>query len=402
MSKKKSGRKSRDTPKVRTSGVAVATKGVWDMIVPDGYTRFYDVPEVRMCVNAYADLVSSMTIHLMRNTEQGDVRIVNELSRKIDINPNRFMNRKAFIYNIVNVMLTSGDGNCVVYPKYGRGGLLEELLPLKPSAVMLTEHEDGYMIRYGKNELWPDEVLHFAMNPDPEQPWRGTGFRISLRDAVKCIKQANSTKNALMSSPAPSLVVKVDGLDDDFASAEGRRKLQEKFISDSENGKPWMVPAEMIEVTQIKPLTLADLAIKDNLEIDKRVIAGVLGVPAFMVGVGKYDPEEYSNFVNTKIMGMAQYIQQELTAKTLYSHDMYWRFNPRSLYNYKLSDLITAGKEMVDRMAMRRNEWRDWVGLPPDADMEELLALENFIPADRLGDQKKLNGGGKDDGKDEP
>jgi hypothetical protein len=57
---------------------------------------------------------------------------------------------------------------------------------------------------------------------------------------------------------------------------------------------------------------------------------------------------------------------------------------------------------MVDRMAMRRNEWRDWVGLPPDADMEELLALENFIPADRLGDQKKLNGGGKDDGKDEP
>ena len=52
---------------------------------------------------------------------------------------------------------------------------------------------------------------------------------------------------------------------------------------------------------------------------------------------------------------------------------------------------------MVDRMAMRRNELRDWLGLPPDPEMDDLLALENYIPADRLGDQKKLNGGGESD-----
>ena len=395
MSKKNSGRKSRDTPAVqkRSAGVALAARSSWELVMPEGYTRFYDVPEVRMCVNAYADLVSSMTIHLMRNTEDGDVRVHNELSRRIDINPNKYMNRKAFVYNIVNIMLTSGDGNCIVYPKYTREGLLEELIPLKPSAVRLVETEDGYKIRYGTNEMDPDEVLHFTVNPDPENPWKGTGFRISLREAVKCIKQANGTKTALMSSPSPSLVVRVDGLADDFATAEGRRRMQEKFLSDSENGRPWMIPADVFEVTQIKPLTLADLAIKDNLELDKRVVAGVLGVPAFMVGVGAFNEAEYSNFVSTKVMGIAQYIQQELTAKLLYYKDMYWKFNPRSLYNYKLSDLIAAGQAMVDRMAMRRNEWRDWVGLPPDADMTELLALENYIPADRLGDQKKLKGG---------
>lgn len=42
---------------------------------------------------------------------------------------------------------------------------------------------------------------------------------------------------------------------------------------------------------------------------------------------------------------------------------------------------------------MRRNEWRDWMGLEYDPEMEKLLALENYIPADRLGDQKKLTGG---------
>ena len=54
-------------------------------------------------------------------------------------------------------------------------------------------------------------------------------------------------------------------------------------------------------------------------------------------------------------------------------------------------ELVKAGAEMVDRMSMRRNEWRDWMGLPPDPDMDELLALENYIPADRLGDQNKLS-----------
>ena len=59
----------------------------------------------------------------------------------------------------------------------------------------------------------------------------------------------------------------------------------------------------------------------------------------------------------------------------------------------KMDELIKAGSEMVDRMAMRRNEWRDWMGLEYDPEMEELLALENYIPADRLGDQSKLTGG---------
>ena len=128
-----------------------------------------------------------------------------------------------------------------------------------------------------------------------------------------------------------------------------------------------------------------------------RKIAAVCGVPAFRLGLGNYNGDEQANFVNTKIMHVAQAIQQELTRKLLYSEDMYFRFNPRSLYNYRLPDLISAGGQMVDRMALRRNEWRDWAGLPPDEEMDELLALENYIPATRLGDQKKLGEGGGGD-----
>ena len=61
--------------------------------------------------------------------------------------------------------------------------------------------------------------------------------------------------------------------------------------------------------------------------------------------------------------------------------------------NYSMDEMVKAGAEMVDRVAMRRNERRDWLGLEPDPEMDDLLALENYIPADRLGDQKKLTGG---------
>ena len=122
----------------------------------------------------------------------------------------------------------------------------------------------------------------------------------------------------------------------------------------------------------------------------------MLGIPAYMVGVGDYNEQEYNNFVATKLPFITQIIEQELTEKLLLSRDLYFRMNKRSLMSYALADLTTLGKEMTDRMAMRRNEWRELLGFPPDDEMDELLALENYIPADRLGDQKKLKGGAND------
>lgn len=349
-----------------------------------------------MCVHAYADLISNMTIYLMQNTDKGDVRVKNALSRKIDIEPNRLMKtRKAFIYNIVHTLMLAGDGNQITYPRFSADGLLDDLVPLKPSRVQFQDTTDGYIVRYGDKTFTPDEVLHFIINPDPERPWIGTGYRTVLKDVIKGIKQAGATKQALLESPNPSIIVKVDGLTEEFSSKEGRQTLGNQYLDSSENGKPWFIPAEAFSVEQVKPLTLNDLALAKNLEIDKRTVAGIFGVPPFLVGIGDFDKEEYNNFVGTKIMSMSQVIQQELTRGLLFSPDLYWWLNPRSLYSYSITEITAIGESMVDRMAMRRNEWRAWVGMTPDSDMEELLALENYIPANKLGDQKKLNGGGE-------
>ena len=361
-----------------------------------GYRNLADSPEVSTAVGTIARLIGAMTIHLMQNTGDGDIRIRNALSTVVDIEPNRYMTRSNFVQWIVRTMLLEGRGNAIVWPRTA-GGQLRELIPVPPAYTALyPDGEFGYRVEIAGLEYDPAEVLHFAVNPGSFYPWHGTGYTVNLADVANNLKQAAATENGFMSSKwKPSLIIKVDGMFDELGNPVSRSKLMDDYIATTEAGQPWMIPAEQFQVQEVKPLTLSDLALADFVKLDKRTVATILGVPPFVLGVGEFRRDEWNSFVNTTIMPLAQIIQQELTRKLLLDPDLFFRFNPRSLLNYSMDELVKAGAEMVDRMAMRRNEWRDWMGLEPDPEMNELLALENYIPADRLGDQAKLQGGGE-------
>ena len=79
-----------------------------------GYTSLDKNPDIMTACRTIAETIGSMTIHLMQNSENGDTRIINELSRKIDINPNSYMTRKTFIEAAVMNLLIYGKGNSII------------------------------------------------------------------------------------------------------------------------------------------------------------------------------------------------------------------------------------------------------------------------------------------------
>lgn len=375
----------------KRSTIGYVLAGDMNAILCSGYTSLADNPEVLTACRRIAELVGSMTIHLMKNGKDGDERIINELSRLIDINPMPNMTRSVWMQSIVMNMLLYGKGNAIVVP-HTHDGFLESLEPISAQRVaFLPKGYRDYKVTIDGREKNPKNLLHFVYNIDRTYLWKGQGITVSLLEVANNLKQAQKTTNAFMRSEwKPSIIVKVDALTDEFSSPEGRQKLLESYVKPSQTGEPWLIPAEAFQVEQVRPLTLADLAINDNVTLDKKTVASVLGVPPFLLGVGEYNQAEWNNFIKNTIRAIAIGIQQELTKKLIISPDWYLRLNVRSLYDYDLQTTASVYGELRKQGVIDGNELRDALGLSPRDGLNELVMLENYLPVDKLGDQKKL------------
>ena len=385
----------RAATKKSNSQVGVVVSVNDDDLSCSGYTSLADNPEVLTACRRIATLISSMPIMLMQNGEDGDSRIFNELSAFIDIRPNENMTRRTWMEAIVMNLLLYGKGNSVCTVRTSRGVLRNiEPIPAYRVAFMPETSGRGYRILIDGKSYDPNNLLHFVDNPDRFYPWKGKGVTVILNDVANNLKQASVTKKGFMSSKwKPSIIVKVDGLIDEFAGKEGRKKILEEYVQSADAGEPWLIPADQFEVQSIKPLSLADLAISDSVEMDKRTVASVMGVPPFVLGVGDYNKDAWNGFISNTVRVIAQEIEQELTRKLILNPRWYLKFNIRSLMDWDLQTIAQVFGELRKQGVVDGNEVRDQIGMSPREGLGELVMLENYIPADRLGDQAKLNGG---------
>lgn len=381
----------RDNKSKSCIGVVVSDED--ESLKCSGYTSLADNPEVLTACRRIATLISSMPIMLMENGNSGDIRIFNELSRKLDIEPNKNMTRRTWMEAIVMNMLLYGKGNSIVKP-YTSRGYITNLEPISADRVSIVpdaiDTRKYYVVIDGKN-YDPADVLHFVDNPDRHFPWMGKGMTVVLKDVANNLQQASATKKGFMSTKwKPSIIVKVDAMIDEFSSPEGRKKLMDEYISSSEAGEPWLIPAEQFDVETIKPLSLADLAISDSVVMDKRTVASIIGVPPFVLGVGEYDQTAWNSFINNTVRIIAQEIEQELTRKLILNPKWYVKFNILSLMNWDLQTIADVFGKLSDRGFVTGNEVRDRIGMSPADGLDEFRILENYIPYDMSALQKKL------------
>lgn len=361
-----------------------------------GYTSLDHDPTILTSCQAIATLVGLVSWHIMENTDNGDRRIKNELSRKIDIDPNSYLTRADFYEAIAMNMLLYGDGNAVVRPHTENGYLRDlEVVPMdRVSFAPDNVLGYGYWIYIDGVKYDPKDLLHFRLHPDKQYPWKGTGIRVAIRDIAQNLKQAAHTEKAFMSSDyKPPLIVKVQAMGEEFQTKEGRDDIAKDYLEVSREGQPWIIPAEQMEVQSVKPLTLQDLAISDTVKMNKETAASIVGVPSFLVGVGDFKKDEYNNFIQTTVKHIVEKIQQTMTKGIILSPNWYIKGNVWALLDWDLQQITSVFTAMGDRGWVTGNEARDRINLEPKEGLDELKVLENYIPADMSGNQNKLNGG---------
>lgn len=387
--------KKKFTRSDQNPAVAFLLSDDWqEKICPGGYTSLDQNPDIMTACRRIAELIGSITIHLMENTKNGDQRITNELSRAIDINPISTMTRSHWMEAIVMNMLLYGHGNSIVWP-HTWDGLLRSLEPIAPGRVSLVGDSENpyryYKILVDGVAHNPDNMLHFVHNPDKTYLWKGRGLQVSLKDVAENLKQASATEKGFMESKwKPSLIIKVDAMAGPFAEKEGRKKLLEDYIATDKAGEPWILPTQQFEVQEVRPLSLADLAISDMVQLNKKTVASIVGVPAFILGVGEYNQKEWNNFIQNTIRPICTNIAQELTRKLILNPKWYIKFNFLSLMDWDLQVISNVFGSLSDRGFVTGNEVRDRIGMSPAEGLDEYRVLENYIPYDMSGLQKKL------------
>lgn len=366
--------------------------GVWILgggsELPAGYHRLLDSPEISACINRIAAIISSATIYLMENTNKGDVRVHDDLARFVDIEPwPNMATRQSWVNWIVTTLLGEGNGEAFVLPRT-TGGKFTALEPM-PGAVSIDNPAGGYFVQWRGYTYAPDEVLHFRLYADPDRPWKGRGVRVQANRLAASLSTTSRLKDKLNSPDyKPPLIIAVNS-DNAFSDETERENFRESYLSESKDGKPWILPADLVKIEQIKPMSLTDLAVKDTVELDKKTATAIFGVPGFTLGIGSFSEAEHNHAVRTVYVPICQGIEQELTLKLLASPRRYFKISRRRLYAYDLKNLINMDLAMADRGYLNGDEVRADMDLDP-VGLTERTRLENFIPTDMAGNQKKL------------
>lgn len=344
-----------------------------------GNSGYYPI-EFERAVETIGGLLGALTLQVWQSKGNTKERLKNAKSYWLDIEPVRGVTRLEWTKKVVRTMYERGV--CFVSVETDSAG---NQLKILDDALVQT---DGTVRCYKQNVVYKaTDLLRFSVGTKPAlEALKQTNDNLRMAAALK----ARFLKNSFM----PKMVVKVD-VDMSALTDENDKRLkvlQNVIARSSESGQPIVFEQGFAEIQELKGRTYDELGLDVALKDEQLKVAAFFGLPAFLVGAGSFDREEYNLFIKTTFMTLVRMFEQQLS-RVFASKDVYVKYNTERLLSIDLSEQMSFVSECLAQGIMTPNEARQKLGLTPSEakGMNDFRILENYVPVSQLGDQAKLN-----------
>lgn len=398
---------------------------------------FLKIPEINKAIDLIAGQIGQITIGLWQNTDKDDVRQKNQLSRIIDIAPNKYMTKAELMTNLAIDYFI--EGNAILVPKYHKTDgryYLSELIykPWRGHCYTRQDKYGGYVVNIDGVDFFPDEVIHLKRLRSHNTTWEGLGLREVLKDTVNNLVVSNN-KMALFTKGSifPKAIFSVDtdavpsggGANNEYSTApiditnpdnllttanntsnknenNFGQNVVDRYLEMSSDGY-MLVPGKLIKVEQIKPTNIKDTALIESIKTMREVISFTFGLPSYILLGQKFDEKERNSWVNDVVRPFVNTYTQELTRVLLHSPDYYFKANVKSLMSFDFDKRAESVSLLIRDGVITNNEAREELnyGRIDDEGADKLKQLENYVDLDGSRRVRKFREAEKQEAEDE-
>ena len=326
-------------------------------------TDVYANEVVRACIRTLAEHTSKANVKVLRDGKQGDKR----LQRMIQYRPNIYMNGKDFLYKVRTLLEINNV--CFIYIMRDDFGKCIGLYPMPtaqleavevagglyitfrfPSGVVMTHSWDDLAVLrkdYNTSDIWGDSNEAILTSLDL--------LNTTNEGMANAIKSTANLRGILKTTKA-------------MLSPEDAKKQKDRFVSDY-MGLTNSSGIAMLDATQsFDPITIQpQIANYKNVEELRLNIYRYFGLDEDAI-LSRLVDEKWEAFYEAKIEPVLIALGLELTNKIFTDRERGFEneiiFESNRMQNMSAKNKL-ALVQMVDRMAMTPNEWRQVMNMAP-------------------------------------
>ena len=318
---------------------------------------------VRACIRTLAEHTSKANVKALRDGGPGD----RKLQRMIQYRPNLYMNGKDFLYKVRTLLEINNV--CFIYIMRDDYGKCIGLYPMPSAQHEASEHGDVLYITFRfpsgiiMTHSWEDLAV-LRKDYNTSDIWGDTnGAILTSLDLLNTTNDGMA--NAIKSTANLRGILKTTK---SMLSPEDAKKQKDRFVEDY-MGLANSSGIAMLDATQsFDPITIQpQIANYKNVEELRNNIYRYFGVNEDAV-LSRLSGDTWEAFYEAKIEPVLIALGLELTNKIFTDRERGFE-NEIIFESNRMQYMSTANKlalvQMVDRMAMTPNEWREVMNMAP-------------------------------------